>query len=774
MTAGPPERAAGAPPGRAALARKLRAELGPAPERDDWPPVSIVVVNRDGADHLRLLLSRLAHATDYPQLELVLVDNASGDESVALARSAELPFPLTIVENESNLSFSDANDDGVDRARHDHVLLLNNDVEPFEPGWLKELVACLESCGAAAAGATLLHGSKHRDRPGSGYVLQHRGVRFAREAGFVVPVNAGDGEPLGGVGGEAHAPGATAACLLVLREAFERVGGFTTGFLWGWEDVDLGLKLASAGYDVVCSGRSVLFHNESSTRVREGREWRRRTKATNQRLFGERWAPQVRREYLLDRISSRGFWTDGAPPRLAVALCGHPESDVPARELADAVESEGWHVAVVPPEGDGLGALPKDADFVLVSDPSAGASVPTGVGCIAWIHRPVAAWEAAPFLRRTELALAAHPGVVSDLDAAGIASVPFPGAANPARVAAGLAAAVDGEGTTQAPGAPAPASLDLTVATAPALDCLVLGDHDEIASEAALALGERGDVRVAAAGAGWERWDGSIEALGEVPWERLPGLYATARIAVWESGAVARCGPDDAARLLDAALAGALPLTDDAELVRELLPDAELPTWSSAEELGELVDAFVADEHRRRTLVERCAAAARERHTWERRARQLIALLTERCQHLRFCLKLSRAWELELPARALRRSLEARGHACALQLADEWELLDGMTADVAVAIGDPGAYCAKPAQLNVLWTPRAPRPTQCDQWDLVLLPDADEAAALAAETPTPVAHLDLRSAADPADRLLALVAESAAVHGVQPRVVLPG
>ena len=569
------------PAGRAALARRVRERLGPVPELRDWPPVSIVVLNRDGEDHLRLLLPRLATATDYPRFELVLVDNASSDGSLELARSLELPFPLTIVENDENLSFSDANDDAVERAAFDLVLFLNNDVEPFEPGWLKELVACLEAGEAAAVGATLLHGGDAAGRPSGSYVVQHRRVELAGAPGFVRVVNAGDGAELAEPLPDLPAPAATAACLLIGREAFERAGGFTTGFRWGWEDVDLGLKLASGGDGIVCSGRSVLFHRESSTRAAATTEWQRSTRAHNRRLFAERWGPQVRREYLLDRLAGRGFWTDSRPPLLAVALSGADERDLEARELADAVESEGWRVSLVEPPEDGLPELPDEADFVLLTDPAPGASMLPGVPCVAWVRDRVGDWAMAPPLRSAELTLVEHLSFAPVLEAVGIAPVLFAGVADAARLA---------------------------------------------------------------------------------------------------------------------------------------------------------------------------------------------GLLRERVERLRFCIKLSGDGDVEPAALALRRSLERRGHACALQLADQRELLGGMTADVAILCGEPGEYAPKPAQINVLWAPGGMRPTRCDAWDLVLVAGEQEAERLAAQTPTPVVPFDLDATADAAEPLLDLIARAAAREAIPSRI----
>jgi GT2 family glycosyltransferase len=739
---------AAAPPGRGGIASRLRAELGPPPRRDVWPPVSIVVVNRDGREHLELLLARLAGATDYPDLELVLVDNASSDGSVELARSVDLPFPLVVVENDDNLSFADANNDGVERARSDLVLLLNNDVEPFEPGWLKELVDCLEREAAAAVGATLLHGAKHRDRPGGGYVLQHRGVELVREAGFVVPFNSGDGEELQPFGAaDLPRPACTAACLLVRRDAFDSVGGFTTGFRWGWEDVDLGFKLNAAGERVLCSGRSVLFHHESSTRGRAGREWSRRTRRHNQRLFMRRWGPQARREYMLDRIGGSGFWTDHQPVRLAVVLAGDPDRDLPMRELGDAIECEGWHVTPVAPIGDGWEPLPSDVDVVVVADPGFAASIPRGVDCVAWAGELIGEWLASPLALRAEVTLAGHPAVEDALERAGIGALRFPGAVNLDRL-----------------GEPSPAA-------ARQVDCLVVADREDFVPEWAIALKRCPDLRAAVVGAGWDgapAFGLGSAATSADAWS--PDLATAAPVVIHASPPDGRRGPLGATVVFDALMAGALPLSDDEKLVEGLLAEVGIPTWSSAEELERLLHDLTDDEDRRRELVERGAALVRAEHTWACRARELVAALRGRAERLRFCLRVSEPWGAEPSAVLLRLALERRGHSCLVQLRDEWEALDGLTADVVVAFGDVGNHLTDPAQLNVLVATDAVRPTECDQWDIVLVPDEEAAGLLQAHTPSEVVPLDFAAANDPAAELLARIDASAARRDV-PRVV---
>jgi GT2 family glycosyltransferase len=330
------------------LAGELRERLGPAPVRDEWPLVSIVVLNRDGVAHLRRLLTGLVERTDYPRLELILVDNGSSDDSLDFIRSVEAPFPISIVANHFNESFSDANNQGAELAAGELLLFLNNDTEPFEPGWLRELVACLEASVAAAAGPVLLEPS---EEPGArrGYAVQQRGLAVRNAEGVLGSAFRDRGADPLDVAGEDVAPLAVAAaCLLIARDGFDAAGGFTHGYMYGPEDVDLALKLREAGGSVVCSGRSLLVHRMNSTLGSIERAQRSDWVRANRRLFYERWGPRVRREYELDRLKGGGLWAlpgDAVPADSArrkqlealgyclVATEPRPELEALAREL---------------------------------------------------------------------------------------------------------------------------------------------------------------------------------------------------------------------------------------------------------------------------------------------------------------------------------------------------------------------------------------------------------------------------------------------------------
>ncbi|HWS70547.1 MAG TPA: glycosyltransferase family 2 protein, partial [Thermoanaerobaculia bacterium] len=112
--------------------------------------VSVVLVTWNSAPFLRRCLAGLRQQT-HRHLELIAVDNASSDDSVALIR-AEWPEARQIV-NDTNRGFTGAVNQGVAAARGEFVLLLNPDAF-LEPDYVERIVTALEATGASFGAAT--------------------------------------------------------------------------------------------------------------------------------------------------------------------------------------------------------------------------------------------------------------------------------------------------------------------------------------------------------------------------------------------------------------------------------------------------------------------------------------------------------------------------------------------------------------------------------------------------------------------------------------------
>lgn len=319
------------------LARDLRQDLGAVPELHAVPLVSIVVVTRDGIEHLRVLFDGLERATSYDSLQLVVVDNGSTDSSVEFLRSLDVPFEVIVEANDRNAPFSAANNQGAARASGSLLLFLNNDVRPFEPGWLTEMVACHQRTGARIVGARLLHAR----RSGGDWRVQHRGIRFELAGGLPRVENLGDGEPLrrGGEAADRRVPAVTGACLLIAAEDFNSLGGFEERYDFGLEDVDLGLSALAAGASVVSCERAVLLHDESSTQRTQPTADRRAARRENRAVLLERWGPSLRREIALDQLAAVGRWSGGRPAVKVVAAAGDAAWGAAVEHV---VRSLGW------------------------------------------------------------------------------------------------------------------------------------------------------------------------------------------------------------------------------------------------------------------------------------------------------------------------------------------------------------------------------------------------------------------------------------------------
>jgi N-acetylglucosaminyl-diphospho-decaprenol L-rhamnosyltransferase len=124
---------------------------------DGQPLVSIVVLNCNGANWLPKCFESIKAQTILNQIETVMVDNNSSDDSVAVARKLLADFPSAcIVCNSENLGFCEGNNSGARAAKGRWILFLNNDTW-LEPDCMEKLVAGTEKLGAAASTPLVLN-----------------------------------------------------------------------------------------------------------------------------------------------------------------------------------------------------------------------------------------------------------------------------------------------------------------------------------------------------------------------------------------------------------------------------------------------------------------------------------------------------------------------------------------------------------------------------------------------------------------------------------------
>lgn len=725
-------------PRRARLAQEVRRQLGPVPERERWPPVTMIVVSHDGHERLRSLLEGLSTATDYPELELIVVDNGSTEPLAPVVDESGLAS-ATVLRNERNEVFSEANNLAAEHASGEVLLFANDDVEPFEGGWLKELVDLALSEGVGAAGATLLHVAHDPSLTASGWIVQHRGIRFRLEDRIPRAFNDGDGDDLfdAQFGSHRNVPAVTAACLAVRRSAFAAVGGFSDGYRFGTEDVDLGLKLLDGGWEVRCCGRAIAFHHESATQAAVSRMTLSENRLVNRRLLCERWGPRLARELRRARVLGDAYWT---PERAHIGITissldpGDGWGDwYTAHELAEALQELGLEVTLVPRKGVELHPPPDDLDaLVTLMDTFDLEAVHPSVLVLAWVRNWTHRWTTRPWFSRVDRWLASSAGSADVLrELMGMPSVRFPLATNPATF----------------PDSGAPRVYDYV------LTANRWGVEREIERLIAPAAGER----FAMFGKGWgdvpelaEHWRGPIS------YERLSGIYATARIVLDDTAGPTLPYGAMNGRVFDALAAGALVLTNCEAGARELF-DAEFPVWSSPDDLRTALDRLLGDEPLRRALAARYRRTVLSEHTYAHRARRLGELIVQSGAALSFVIRIgapdwdrAQRWGDLHFARAVEQELRRRGHRCLVQVLPEWEDLEGAGYDVSITLRGRSVHRPKAGQLNLLWNISHPDELttgELDSYDLVAVASPSHADVVQQRSRTPVFVLE--QATDP-------------------------
>jgi hypothetical protein len=221
--------------------------------------VDAIVVNRDGGGALFRALASLERQKGV-SLSLVVVDNASAaDERARIAREAPA---ARVIGFSRNLGFAGGANEGIARTRAPFVLLLNNDAV-LEPDYVARLAARLELDGRLAAAQGLVLSQDGRQVDGAGLEWNARGEAIPILSG--ADASLAPREPF-------EVTGVSATATLYRREALEAVAregaAFDVAFFAYYEDVDLALRLARAGWRFTCDPRAVARHEGSLTGLR--------------------------------------------------------------------------------------------------------------------------------------------------------------------------------------------------------------------------------------------------------------------------------------------------------------------------------------------------------------------------------------------------------------------------------------------------------------------------------------------------------------------------
>lgn len=218
----------------------------------DYPLVSIITVNYNHPEVTVDLLKSLQNCT-YPNVEVIVVDNASQDNPAIITSS----FPDVIfIQNEKNLGFAGGNNVGVRVAKGKYILFINNDTE-VASDFLEPLVLKCE--GDPSIGAV---------SPKIKFYFQPDTIQFSGQAPINPYTMRSSGYGYGSVDrGQFDKDSITnfvhGAAMLVPVSVIREVGLMTESYFLYYEELDWGTRIKKAGYKLWYVHNSTILHKES-------------------------------------------------------------------------------------------------------------------------------------------------------------------------------------------------------------------------------------------------------------------------------------------------------------------------------------------------------------------------------------------------------------------------------------------------------------------------------------------------------------------------------
>lgn len=277
------------------------------------PRVAVVILNWNGRNYLKQFLPSVCAST-YPNLDIIIGDNASTDDSVLFVRDN---YPqVKIIINEQNYGFAGGYNKILSHLDHDYFILLNSDVE-VEPNWIQPLINLMESDSkiAAAQPKILSQVNKHSFEyaGAAGGFIDDFGYPFCRGRLFdALELDKGQYNE------SSEVFWASGAAFFIKRSIWLEMNGLDEDFFAHMEEIDLCWRLKNEGYKIMYCADSQVYHVGGGTLQAESPfktylNFRNNLVLLQKNLPAKRAAFIIFIRFWLDFITLIKFLLDGKP-----------------------------------------------------------------------------------------------------------------------------------------------------------------------------------------------------------------------------------------------------------------------------------------------------------------------------------------------------------------------------------------------------------------------------------------------------------------------------
>ena len=222
----------------------------------------MIIPNKDHTVDLDNCIRPMLTEGTYKNLEFVIVENNSTEQATwTYYEKIQKEFPnVHVVRWEREFNYSAINNFGVQHAKGEYLLFMNNDIELIAKNFVEEMLGFAQREDVGIVGARLLYEDD---------TIQHAGVviGFGGIAGHTfIGLHKSENSYFNRAMCAQDYSAVTAACMMSKRSVFDAVGGFTEELAVAFNDIDYCMKVRKLGKLVVYAPYAVLHHYESKSR----------------------------------------------------------------------------------------------------------------------------------------------------------------------------------------------------------------------------------------------------------------------------------------------------------------------------------------------------------------------------------------------------------------------------------------------------------------------------------------------------------------------------